>query len=255
VTFTVASMLVALALAAAPLDASHGAVLRVLQHDADAGACDAGALRDIAASTNVTALGRIAGGDPVVLAEVHASCICGAQNCPFYAIRITPRGPRVLFQTYGIGARLVRRGGSLPDVVVGEHDSVAVIDETRYAYRDGTYAIASSERVRADTGARKPDSVAVRFAAGASSAPLRGRVSTGWYDAYTFAAERGQRVTIAGMRTTAPVTVTLFGPHDGDVHPLHAGTAFVLPASGRYLIHVDAENDADTAYALTLAIK
>jgi hypothetical protein len=243
----------AFVLAATPLDPPHAAVLAALRADRDAVTCDPGRMRTMASEASIRTLGRV-GADRVVLGDVHDPCICGAQNCKFYAIRLSAT-PRVLFAQYGIAAHVVPGTGALPDVVVGEHDSAAVIFETRYAYRGGTYAIASYERVRVDTEARKPDSVRVRFAPGGSSARLRGSASVGWNDGYTFDAQRGQRIVIDAVRSRAPVRITLFAPNDTNVVQLQPGTPYRLPASATYRLYVDVDAEADTPYELTLAIR
>lgn len=247
------ALVLASQIAAAPLDAAHGAVLTALRADADAGGCDAAALQTAAASATIRSLGR-AGGDAVVLAQVAAPCVCGAQNCPYLALRLTPGKPRVLFENYGITSRTIARGAALPDVVITAHDSAAIVDETTYAFGGGSYAVVKSERVRVEDGARKPNGVPVRFAAGASSAALHGTTSTGWYDAYTFAANQGQRVTVTGV-SPANLSLTLFSPADSRVTNLKPGVAFVLPRTQTYWLNVESDTASATPYRLTLAIR
>jgi hypothetical protein len=239
--------------ATAPLDAAHAAVLTVLAH-AETTGCDQPQLRDAAASARIRRLGRIAG-DEVILAAVEQPCMCGAHNCPYYAIRLTPGKPRELLTAFGFEAKLTRDASPLPAIVVRGHDSALVVDETVYAYRNGTYAQSAAYRVRGDDGSRKPDTVPVRFAAGASSAPLRGSAALGWFDAYTFDAAKGQRLTIGGVRSAAKLTATLFGPNGVQAVQLRPGVTQTLPATGTYHLHV--ENDSETAvpYALTLSIR
>ncbi len=240
-------------LAGAPLDASHSAVLDVLSKTGDAAGCDASLRRKIAAAASVRRLGRVAN-DEVVLAQVGDSCICGAQNCPYYAIRLTPGNPRVLLAVYAIDVRDADRARPLPGLVVDAHNSAMVADETTYAFSNGSYVAVANARVRGTDHARKPNAIPVRFAPGASSAALRGTASLGWYDVYTFDAAKGQRVSIAGVSSPAKLTVTLFV---GDAAPvaLHPGTAFVLPKSGSYRLQVETESENDAAYTLTLAVR
>jgi hypothetical protein len=156
--------------------------------------------------------------------------------------------------TYAFGVNLVPAGEPLPRLRDRAHDSALVTDETQHANRDGPYAPSAGERDRAHTGERKPDTVPVHFAAGASSARLHGTVATGWYDAYTFAAARGQRVVVSDV-SGAPVTLTLSGP--GGEHPttVRPGAAIALPSDGTFRLTVDGSDERATAYALTLAIK
>jgi hypothetical protein len=144
-------------LAAAPLDAPHAALLNLLSHGNDAAGCNATQLRKAVASAPVRKLGRAAG-DDVVLAEVFDPCICGAQNCPFYVVRLSSGKPRVLLSGYAISVKM-KPAAQLPTIVARMHDSAMVADESTYTYRDGAYVMTDSVRVRGDTEARKPNAV------------------------------------------------------------------------------------------------
>jgi hypothetical protein len=239
-------------LAAATLDAPHAAVLRVISHTNDSASCSPAELMKAAADASIRALGRI-GNDDVVLAEVAAPCMCGAQDCPYYAIRLSRGNPRVLMSTYAIAVRTTT-ALPLPRLIAGAHDNVAVIGETTYAYRGDRYVTVDSSRVRVTDSARKPDAVPVQFAAGASSTALHGSVSTGWYDMYSFGASKGQSVLVDGVRSRAKTTFSLVGPNE-HVTALRAGVPFTLPASGTYQLMIDSDSENDVPYALTLAIR
>ncbi|MBV8644050.1 MAG: hypothetical protein JO225_09060 [Candidatus Eremiobacteraeota bacterium] len=240
-------------LAASPLDTDHAAVLYALQNDVGGG-CPPDVTRKAAQDASIRSLGHV-GDDEVVLASVESPCICGAQNCPYYVIRLTAGNPRVLLSTFGISAR-TRAESPLPRIVVDAHDSALVVDETTYAYRDGKYVGVDSVRVRASDNARKPQEVPVRFAAGASSARLSGSIANGWFDTYTFAAGKGQKVQVDGVSSKAHLTLTLFGGPDVITsRPLTPGVPFTLPKSTTYRLMVDCDADHDTPYALTFAIR
>jgi hypothetical protein len=239
-------------LAAAPLDAPHAAVLAVISRGEDAAGCDAGQKRKAAAGASIQTLGRV-GGDAVILADVQDPCICGAQNCPSYAIRLASGGPRVLLSVFAIAVRNADRAQPLPGLIVDMHDSALVADETTYAFRGGTYVVVASSRVRATDHGHKPNAIPVRFAAGASSAPLHGTASLGWYDAYSFDAAKGQRVTVDAVSSPDKVTLTLFGP-GGGITTLTPGARFTLPASGSYQLHVDSNSETDVPYRARLSI-
>ena len=246
-------LIAAALIAAAPLDAAHAAVLGVLTSSPDAGSCEPAALRKIAANASIRKLGRV-DGDDVVLANVESPCICGAQNCPSIAIRVTRGKPRELLTVYAIGVRTTGDAKPLPDLVVDAHDSAMVMDETTYSYRNGAYAVIDSARVRASDRARKPNSLPVRFALGASSANLSGKVSIGWYDAYVFAANKGQQLLIDGVHSRAKLRLTLFGAADSLFADVRPGVPFTLPASHTYRLHIENDSEEDVPYALTLAI-
>jgi hypothetical protein len=247
--------LVAAALvAASPLDAPHAALLAVVSASQDAGACAPAQLRKAVADASIRSLGRVAG-DEVVLATIVAPCICGAQNCPYYAVRLTPGKPRLLLDAFGIDVRDADRARPLPGLIVAAHDSAMITDETTFAYRNGGFTGVSSERVRGQDHARKPQAIPVRFAAGASSAPLRGTISLGWYDVYSFDATKGQRLTVDGVRSRAKVRLTLFGPESAQYANLQAGVPFRLPGTGTYRVQVDSDSEAGVPYALRLAIR
>ena len=240
-------------LAAAPLDTPHAAVLSVLSTGEDAGACTDEQKRKAAAGATIRTLGRV-GGEAVILADVQDPCICGAQNCPSYAIRLAPGTPRVLLTVFAIAVRNADHAQPLPALVVDSHNSAMVVDQTVYAYRGGTYVAGPSARVRQTDRARKPNAIPVRFAPGASSAQLRGTASLGWYDAYTFDAEKGQRLTVDAVRSRDNLTLTLFGP-GGGIATLTPGTVFTLRASGSYQLHVENGSETDAPYALRLTIR
>jgi len=243
-----AALLAAGPLAAAPLDPRHAAVLDTISSE---DGCTPAELRTAAAGATIRTLGR-AGGRDVVLVQVFASCICGAQNCPYYALALGPGKPRVLLTAFGIGAS-VQPDTPLPRLVVRAHDSALVSVVETYAYRGGRYTEIQSARLREDTGARK-SAVAVRFPPGASSAQLRGSASLGWYDAYTFDASKGQRLAIDGVRSRANVTLSLYGP-DHQSSTVRAGVPLTLPATGTYYLHVETGAEQDVPYVLTLAIR
>jgi len=245
-------LLVAAALAAAPLDAAHAALMTVMSQG-EAGGCDPAQFREAAAGADITTLGRVDGSD-VVLASVHQPCICGNVNCPYYVLRLDAGKPRLLYATYGIVVKTIA-AAPLPRLVVQAHDSALVIDETTAVYRNGKYADQTSARVRADNGARKANDVPVRFVAGASSATLHGSASTGWYDSFAFDAQQGQLLTIGEVRSRGTVTITVFGPGTGATLAVAFDKPVVLPQSGRYHLEVEVASDADVPYALTLAIR
>jgi len=245
--------LVAALIAAAPLDAPHAALLDVLRHDDNVPGCEAVQLRKAVASAPVRKLGR-AGGDEVVLAEVFDPCVCGAQNCPFYVVRLSAGRPRVLVSGYAISVK-TKPAAELPTIVVLMHDSALIADESTYTYRNGAYAITDSARVRGDTQARKPNAIPVRFSAGSSSANLHGSVSIGWYDSYAFDASKGQQLRIDGVRSNAKLTLQLGVPGAGTFAELRPGVPFTLPKTGSYRLYVDNDSETDVPYALTLAIR
>jgi hypothetical protein len=139
-------------------------------------------------------------------------------------------------------------------LVFAAHDSVLVIDETTVVYRNGTYGDASSERVRADNGARKPDAIPIRFAPGASSSVLRGTASTGWYDAYTFDAKAGQTLML-DAHAKAAVRVTLSSPHVEGILPITLGKPLVLPRTATYHLWIEVDSDTDVPYRGRFAIR
>ncbi len=247
-------LIAAALIAAAPLDAPHAALLTVLTSSDDAGGCEPAKLRTIAANASLRALGRVEG-DDVVLAEVQDPCICGAQNCPYVALRLTPGKPRSLLFAYAIDVHTAGQAAPLPALIVDAHDSAMVIDRTTYAYRNGTYAVVDSARVRASDGARKPNDVPVHFALNASSAPLHGKASIGWYDTYAFAASKGQKLVIDGVRSRVRLRMTLFGPGASQAADVRAGVPYTLPAAGTYRLQVENDSEDDVPYALTLAIR
>jgi hypothetical protein len=133
------------------------------------------------------------------------------------------------------------------------HDSALVSIATTDAYRNGKYVSIDTQRVRGDTGESKPDSVPVRFAPGASSAVLRGRVSEGWYDQYTFAAAAGQRVTVSGPAAlTYPLSAEA---SDKPIADLLSGQPVTLPKGARYRLLVNSDDQTERSYQATITIR
>jgi len=241
--------------ATASLDRQHAPLLAILANDPDdAGVCSPEQLQTAARTADVKIADLVLGGDLVLYAVQHP-CLCGAQNCPYYLVRVSAHAkPRLVFKTYAIAVRTAPQTGSLIDLIVDAHDSALVTDETRYIYAYGRYQPLRSERIRNTDRARKPDGVAVRFAPGSSTALLHGSASLGWYDSYAFDAAKGQQLLIDGVRSRANLSLTLFGP-DGKPFDLRAGVPLALPVSGRYQLHVENGAEQDLPYALTLAIR
>jgi len=247
------SLLLATVLATAPLDPQRAALLEVLQHGGDSAGCQPAQTRAAALSATFRRLGSLAGGE-VVLAEVESPCICGAQNCPYYVLRLDRGAPKLLYATFGISLSTVL-AVPLPTLIVAAHDSALVTDETTVAWRNGRYVEASSARIRGDTGARKPNAIPVRFAPGGSSVVLHGTASIGWYDSYAFAATRGQELTISAVRARAPVSILVFladGSTNAEVVP---GKPYTLPKTGSYRVQIEIAADKDQPYSLTLEIR
>jgi hypothetical protein len=248
------ALMTAALVAAAPLDAPHAAVLAVLSQGEDAAGCDAAQKRKAAAGATIRTLGRLEG-EEVVLAMVADPCICGAQNCPYYAIRLTPGKPRVLMSTFGIDNRNADHARPLPGLIIAMHDSAAVVDETTFAFRNGTYVGIDNVRVRSSDRARKPQGIPVHFAPGSSSALLRGRASVGWYDVYVFDAAKGQRVVIDVVRSPAKLYLALSGPRDAALPAVLSGVPITLPAAGTYRLQIDSASESDADYLARLSIR
>jgi hypothetical protein len=229
-----AALLLAAVVAATALGPARAALTREL-HGELASGCSASELRSIVHDTGFAKLGSL-GSSSVVLADIHGSCLCGNVNCPYLVLRLDPDGAsQVLLSTYAYDVHAVGNAQPLPDLHETAHDSALVSVETTDAFRGANYIAVATSRVRGDTGATKPDRMPIRFAPGASSAVLTGRISAGWYDTYTFAARRGQRVTIASSR-------------------LPPGTTFSLnPAGGERSI--ETAGTTDRGYRATIAIR
>jgi len=215
--------------------------------------CTAAEVRGAIAQANVRQLGT-AGGDPVVLVSLTAACMCGNVNCPWLVVR-AGRSAAVLLTTYAFDVGVERSNEPLPRLREHAHDSALVTDEELDAYRGGRYVPVAVYRVRGDTGARKPDAVPVRFAAGASAARLHGSIAAGWYDAYTFDAARGQRLTVNDVTSRATVSLTLFDGVSGHAVDVHPGVPVTLQRSGTFRLSVDGPDERETPYALTLSIR
>ncbi|NAZ76996.1 peptidase [Kineococcus sp. T13] len=101
-----------------------------------------------------------------------------------------------------------------------------------------------------------PAQSVVRFAPGATSATVSGRVGPGEDDRYVFDAHAGQTATFHLARSTSAQTWTLVGPSGPAVHDAHSprqsGFSYRLPESGRY--YVDIVSSRPSSYRLELSI-
>ncbi len=124
--------------------------------------------------------------DPnIVLVTVfYDSCVCFAQNCPFWVYRVSDPTATKVLEGVAIGVKAVPTGGTVPDIDFIAHESAVRKNEWRYTYRNGTYV--ESEAWRLYRGGRKPVSISVRFAPGTASARLCGTVGVDPYSSYTF---------------------------------------------------------------------
>lgn len=246
-------LILAMSVAVAPLDARHATLRSLIVTAGDGAGCTGAQLTSAVAGATFQRLGSI-GGDEVALASVDDSCICGAQNCPYYVVRFG-RPAKLLYATFGISAG-TKPGSPLPALVFTAHDSALVVDVTTAVWRNGAYRDARTERVRGDTGAEKPDGVPIRFAAGASSTVLRGSASSGWYDSYAFSGAKGQRLTLSVVQAGAPVHVLVYPADDaGAVAEVTPGRPYALPKTGSYRLQIELDTDADKAYAVRFAIR
>lgn len=219
------------------------------------GGCTNAERQTVLRTADVSPLGATSG-RRVVLVSAHGNCICGTVNCPYVVLRMAPDGTAdVLLNTFAYEVTPTGRAAPLPNLRELAHDSALVSDETIDAYRNGKYAVVSSARIRGDNGARKPNAVPVRFAAGTSSAVLSGGVSLGWYDEYALDAMAGQRITVSAVHAPGKLTFSLTGRANAYSIVLQPGVPAVLPRSGGYLLHVDGSGDNPEPYRATLTIR
>ena len=238
------------ALAASPSSpAERAAMINAL--GTDLGGCSAAEARAAVDTADISPLGTV-NGARVVLASIHASCICGNVNCPYVVIRDDAHAAPLL-ETYAWDVSPVGHAQPLPNLRERAHDSALITIETIDAYRNGSYVAIEHARVRGDTGERKRDDVPVEFLPGASSAVLHGSVSPDWDDSYMLVADRGQQLIISGVHASHPVTFSGFaGPQHTPV-TLTAGKPFVLPASGPVQLHI--ASDGSASYRATVTIR
>ncbi len=219
--------------------------------EGDGSGCSSADLRSIVQKADIKTLGHI-GNARVVLAFASGSCICGNVNCPYVVLRLDGARSSVLLHTYAYSVTPSGKEQPLPNLHESAHDSALVSIATTDAYRNGKYVAIDTQRVRGDTGESKPDNIPLRFALGTSSAVVRGRVSAGWNDQYTFAAAAGQRFTVSGP---AALTYSLtLEPSDKPIDLL-AGQAITLPNGGRYRLTIDGADQAEQPYRATITIR
>jgi hypothetical protein len=216
----------------------------------DAAGCSATELRAIVQKADVKTLGAI-GNSRVILAGAGGTCICGNVNCPYVVLRLDGAPNNVLLDTYAYAVDPLGKDRPLPELREVSHDSALVSVTTTDAYRNGKYVAIDTQRVRADTGESKPDRIPLRFAPGTSSALVRGRISEGWYDEYTFAATPGQRITVSGP---AALTYTLSPESSDHSIDLLPNVAVAIPKGGRYHLLIDGADQTEQPYLATITI-
>jgi hypothetical protein len=158
---------------------------------------------------------------------------------------------------------------TLPDVFVEvtgvTGGQVLVRASDKKAHWQGTLPANQDYVIRVvSTGAATPYSVKVTiprriaFAAGATSATLKGTVAAGTTNTYIFYALAGQTVTATLTSFGQPVWVGVYGLGDGK--PVAAVTPGVttvtgkLPASQDYILHA-VPSSLTSSYSLVLTIK
>lgn len=191
----------------------------------------------------------------LALVQVQSSCICGAQNCPFWVYRIERGKAEKLGDGYAIDVGAKPQSSGWPDIIAAAHDSALITDGTRFAYRNGGYEPVETWRLRGDTGERKT-TTEIKFARGSSSTHLSGLISTDWGDIYTFAARAGQCLVITSAVPPGGIDVVIAS---GEKPPITVvpNAAVVLPVSGMYQLTVDPASArvAHLRYAFTLSIR
>lgn len=228
------------------------ALSALVRDDADVARCMHDDPTNARAGLGIEAISR---SPRLALVQMQATCICGAQNCPFWVYRVDRGATRQLLSGFTIDVSAIARPSGWPDIVAMAHDSALVTDGTRFAYRNGTYVAVESWRVRSDTGAHKPVSTEIKFVPGKSSAQLSGMVSTGWNDVYTFTAGAGQRLTIAATPPQG-IDIEIYPDNKPPLHADLRGASLVLPSTGTYRMTVDpvGEDVTDHRYVLTFSI-
>jgi hypothetical protein len=190
----------------------------------------------------------------LALVQVQSTCICGAQNCPFWVYRVENGKAEKLLDGFAIAVGAKPQTSAWPDIVAAAHDSALITDGTRFAYRHGTYEPVENWRIRGDTGERKTTNE-ISFAPGTSAKRLRGTVSANWGDIYTFTARTGQRLTVSSLDPARGIDVAISSGGNAPISVV-ANTAVVLPAGGDYQLTVDPVADVtNLRYAFTLSIR
>ena len=191
----------------------------------------------------------------LALIQIQSTCICGAQNCPFWVYRVDGNVAKKLIDGYAIDVDAKPKPSGWPDITALAHDSALVSDGTRFAFRDGGYVPVETWRVRGDTGEIKKTRE-IKFAPGKSSTRLSGAIGTDWGDVYTFTAKAGQHLTLSSAVPLGGIDVAIaFG--EKAPRPVGLNAAVVLAASGTYVLTVDpvGADVADRRYVFTLSIR
>ncbi len=225
---------------------------------------DSPAMRDCDTKTefNFSARAVDLNGDkqPEYLLTSASACECGQVNCSQWVYRTQDKSLELLLEAEGyvLNVRPASHKG-FRDLATTSRGNAAIVDHVSYTFDGKHYARASSTIENLETHETKPTEQPIRFAKGASAATVTGSASLAFPDSWTFAAKRGQLLTLDLERTSgAAATLTLVGPSVDGGHVVadsQVKWSNRLPADGRYTILVDAKGDGRAKYALTVGIR
>jgi hypothetical protein len=191
-------------------------------------------------------------GQRLVILRAHTACLCGTQNCPVSAYVRAGEHVQLALSVPAIDARFDKNGTA----VILSHNSALTSFRETYVLHSTRYVRAKSEFVNTETGEAKPSEIRVRFAAGASSSELHGRVVLGFPDTYVVAAAKGQvlHVELNARNNDAQFSVTRDESSQGLASATRAWSG-PLPVTGDYRIVVDGTTETAARYALKISIK
>jgi hypothetical protein len=204
-------------------------------------------------------------GTRVAIAVSHSPCLAHNSVNRVLAYADTGPGWRNVLDDYGFDYNVAASGDGT--VTLDSHETVDVVDEATYVWNGARYLLSRERSHRYDVAldSRRPYVARVRFARGASSAVLSGRVARGFGDDYEFDASAGQRVTIRILKGSSKLLrFNLYQDRPSAVSPteltLSASPPWnaALPESGTWKLDVYGAPAMDdrtaSPYALVLTI-
>jgi hypothetical protein len=204
---------------------------------------------------------RLASGVTVYRAQGADPCLGARPNGPISAYVLAGSAVRQVLAISAIFAKF----GTDGSVVTSEEGSAATTYRETFRYDGTRYARVRTDETFMVTGESKQIDVPARFAAGASSATVSGKVVASFGDSFVLDAAKGQTLSVAvHVRSGHIASLAIISRKPGDDAPASELTPPLakalswrgkLPTTGRYEIDVEGADDTPATYAMTIAIE
>lgn len=198
-------------------------------------------------------------GSPQYLLTSTSDCMCGQVNCSEWVYRRGPQKWELLLETQGylFTVRPTVHNG-YRDVETQSRDNAVRVDTLRYQFDGHVYKIASAPKSEAQAAAADRTQ-RVRFAPGMSSIQLQGSVTPHDTQSWNVGARKAQTLRLSLVdHDNAGIGFTVLGPRGFNGRALTTSRKRwegTLPATGTYMILVDAPREGRANYTLGVEVR